>query len=66
MIDLYDRLLDGVDDNSYNHDTEMQMVTRGKHYDEKQAVKAVRSIISGLRHQANTLEALLTGMEDTQ
>jgi hypothetical protein len=66
MIDLYDRLLEGVDDNSYNHDTEMEMVTRGKHYDEGQAVRAVRSIVGGLRRQADTLEALLSGMEDTQ
>jgi hypothetical protein len=58
----YDKLIDGVEDNDYNHDTEFQMVVRGKHYDEDGAVKAVRSIISGLRHQAKTLEDLVEGV----
>ena len=57
----YDRFLDGVKDNAYDQNTEFQMVLRGKHYDETSAVKAVESIIRGLRHQAQSLEDLIKG-----
>jgi hypothetical protein len=55
----YDQLIEGVEDNSYNHDTEFQMIVRGKHYDEDQTVNAIKALIRGLMHQASTLESLL-------